>query len=228
MADEHILVVDDEPRFVKLVRFNLEAGGYKVDSAGLAQEAIEVFSRNKYDLILLDVMLPDGSGFDVCEQIREVSAVPIILLTALTSEDDIVQGLRAGADDYVPKPFSANELIARIEAVLRRTRLPTDRDGPPMIHHGALSVDLLSRDVSKNGEKISLSPTEFQVTKHLFLNQGKAITQDQLLGAVWGRGYERDYDLVRVTIWRLRRKLEDDPSNPTFIVTIPGAGYLVP
>ncbi|MFQ5873534.1 MAG: response regulator transcription factor [Dehalococcoidia bacterium] len=227
MPGEHILVVDDEPRYLRLVQFNLEAGGYRIDCAATGEEALVAIGKQVPDLVILDIMLPGADGFEVCSQIREVSTVPIIMLTARGAEEDRVKGLRLGADDYVPKPFSAQELLARVEAVLRRAHLAESPEKQPYFCRGDLRVDFLSRQVTVKEKEVHLSPTEYRVLYYLAINMGKAITQDELLTKVWGPGYQGEQEVLRVTVWRLRQKLEDDAQNPQFVTTVPGVGYLL-
>jgi DNA-binding response OmpR family regulator len=227
MTGEHILVVDDEPRYLRLIRFNLEAGGYQVTSAAAGEEALTALAKQIPDLVVLDVMLPGQDGFQVCAHIREVSTVPIIMLTARGAEEDKVKGLRLGADDYVVKPFSAQELLARVEAVLRRARLAEAPRGAASFTVGDLSVDFLTRQVLVKGQKVRLSPTEYRLLQYLVANAGKTVTQDELLEKVWGPGYRGEHEVLRITVWRLRQKVEDDPQRPRLIATVPGVGYLV-
>ncbi len=227
MAGERILVVDDELRYLRLIQFNLEAEGYRISTAITGGEALAALAQRIPDLVILDIMLPGEDGFEVCRRIREVSDVPIIMLTALGSDADKVKGLRLGADDYVAKPFSAQELLARVEAVLRRTR-PTEVPGRPVVFTlGDLHMDFLKRSVVVAGQEVRLSPTEYRVLHYLAVNAGRAVTQDDLLDAVWGSGYAGEHDVLRVAVWRLRQKLGDDAQIPRFISTIPGVGYLV-
>ncbi len=227
MAGERILVVDDEPRYLRLVRFNLEAGGYHVVCAATGEEALAALAQRVPDLVILDIMLPGQDGFQVCARIREVSTVPIIMLTARGAEEDKVKGLRLGADDYVVKPFSAQELLARVEAVLRRTRVaePSGRQASFIL--GDLRVDFMTQRVTVKDREVRLSPTEYRVLHYLASNAGRTVTQDDLLEKVWGLGYGGEHEVLRVTVWRLRQKLEDDSQHPRFIVTVPGVGYLL-
>ncbi len=227
MAKEHILVVDDETRYLRLIRFNLEAEGYIVDCVTTGEEALTVLPEQVPDLVLLDIMLPNLDGFEVCARIRDVSTVPIIMLTAKGAEGDKVKGLRLGADDYIVKPFSAQELLARVDAVLRRSRPPEGIGRQTHFYSGALEVNLLTRRVKVSDQEVRLSPTEYRVLHCLASNVGKTVTQDDLISAVWGPGYEGEHDIVRVTVWRLRHKLGDDSQHPRFITTVPGAGYLL-
>lgn len=227
MAGERILVVDDEPRYLRLIRFNLEAEGYQVTCAATGEEALSALAVKVPDLVILDIMLPGQDGFEVCARIREVSTVPIIVLTARGAEEDKVKGLRLGADDYVVKPFSAQELLARVDAVLRRARVTEVPRGAASFAVGDLRVDFLTRRVRVKDQEVRLSPTEYRLLHYLVANAGKTVTQDELLEKVWGPGYRGDHEVLRVTVWRLRQKLEDDPQHPQLIATVPGVGYLV-
>lgn len=221
---EHVLVVDDEPRYLRMISFNLEQEGYRVTCASTGEEALALFSRYDHSLVLLDVMLPGIDGFEVCRRLREVSTRPIIMLTARGAEEEKVQGLRLGADDYVTKPFSAAELVARVEAVLRRAQAPDLHQRSVVA--GDLRIDPLARRVTRAGREISLSPTEYRLLSCLAASPGVALTRDELLEKVWGRAYRGELDILRVMLWRLRQKLEDDPSEPRFVLTRPGIGYM--
>ena len=228
MAGELILVVDDEPRYLRLIRFNLEAAGYRVACAATGDEAFTALAKKDFpDLVILDIMLPGQDGFEVCSRIREVSMVPIIMLTARGGEGDKVKGLRLGADDYVVKPFSAQELLARVEAVLRRARLVERPQGSTFLALGDLHMDFATRQVIVKGREVRLSPTEYRLLQYLVANVGKTVTQDELLEKVWGASYQGEHEVLRVTMWRLRQKVEDDPQHPRVIATVPGVGYLV-
>jgi two-component system, OmpR family, response regulator VicR len=227
MPGERILAVDDEPRYLEIIHFNLETAGYRVLSAASGEEALETQQSEDPDLIVLDVMLPGIDGFEVLRQVRERSSCPIIMLTAKGAEEDKVRGLRLGADDYVTKPFSAQELLARVEAVLRRARPPEDVERPAKIEIGDLHIDQQSKQVSLAGEEVRLSPTEYRLLLCLALNAGVLLSRDDLLSQVWGKAYRGEDEILRVTLWRLRQKLADDPSEPRYIVTRPGLGYML-
>jgi DNA-binding response OmpR family regulator len=224
VAGDHVLVVDDEPRFLRIIRFNLEAEGYRVTCAASGEEAMALFERYDPDLVVLDVMLPGLDGFDVCTRIREISARPIIMLTAKGSDEDKVRGLRLGADDYVTKPFSAAELLARVAAVLRRVEGTPVRQ--PALAAGEVVIDFLAKQVSVRGQEVRLSPTEYRLLCCLATSPGVVLTRDELLEKVWGSAYRGEHEVLRVTLWRLRQKLEDDASSPRYIITRPGIGYL--
>jgi DNA-binding response OmpR family regulator len=225
MAGELILAVDDEPRYLEIIRFNLETAGYRVACASSGEEALDLQAADDPDLIVLDVMLPGVDGFEVCRLVRERSSCPIIMLTAKGAEDDKVRGLRLGADDYVTKPFSAQELLARVEAVLRRARAPEGGRQPGAIALGELSIDPQRKQVTMAGSEVRLSPTEYRLLLCLASDAGVVLGRDELLTRVWGKAYKGEDEILRVTLWRLRQKLADDP--PRYIVTRPGLGYML-
>ena len=226
MAGELVLAVDDEPRYLEIIGFNLETAGYRVATAGTGEEALEVFAAEEPDLIVLDVMLPGMDGFEVCRLVRERSSCPVIMLTAKGAEEDKIRGLRLGADDYVTKPFSAQELLARVEAVLRRARTDVGAK-PASITVGDLRIDPLSKQVTVGGRDVRLSPTEYRLLACLAENAGIMLTRDELLTQVWGKAYKGEDEILRVTLFRLRQKLTDDPAAPRYIVTRPGLGYML-
>ena len=226
MAGERILAVDDEPRYLEIIRFNLETAGYRVACAASGEEALNLFAADDADLIVLDLMLPGIDGFEVCRLVRERSSCPVIMLTAKGAEEDKVRGLRLGADDYVTKPFSAQELLARVEAVLRRARGP-EGERPATIVVGDLSIDPQRKQVTVAGRDVRLSPTEYRLLWCLAENAGAVLSRDELLTQVWGKAYKGEDEILRVTLWRLRQKLADDPAAPRYIVTRPGLGYML-
>ncbi len=220
-----ILVVDDERRMVGFIRLNLEQDGFEVIEAFNGNEALERLRDSLPDLILLDVMMPDLDGFEVLRTIREISQVPVIMLTAKGEEDDKVKGLELGADDYVTKPFSPRELVSRIKAVLRRgTTFEEDEDGVIEVDD-RLKIDFGRREVWVEGELVKLRPTEYRLLYHLVRNAGWVLTHDQILTKVWGYEYRDEPHYVRLYINYLRKKIEEDPSNPEYILTERGVGY---
>jgi two-component system KDP operon response regulator KdpE len=226
LRDRLILVVDDEERMVRFIRLNLEHDGFRVIEANNGAQAINKMRAQLPDLILLDVMMPDLDGFEVLRIVREVSSVPVIMLTAKSEEDDRVRGLELGADDYITKPFSPRELVSRVRAVLRRTESTTAAGTHGAIHiDERLSIDFDRREVRLNGELIKLRPTEYRLLYHLVQNAGWVITHDQLLQKVWGYEYRDEPHYVRLYINYLRQKIEDDPANPKYILTERGIGY---
>ncbi len=224
-----ILVVDDEPRYLHLVEINLVTEGYSVQTAANGEEAVEIVAAQVPDLILLDVMMPIMDGFTACERIREFSSVPIIILTAKGEERDRVRGLDAGADDYIVKPFSAQELLARVRAVLRRAERQAAGDyHQPVFRHHELEINLPRAQVTCAGEEVSLTATEYRLLQMFASAVGKVLTPDELLTDVWGPEYREDKEILWVCLSRLRQKIEPDPKNPIHIVTRQGLGYLMP
>jgi DNA-binding response OmpR family regulator len=225
---KRVLIVDDEPRYLRLLDANLRTEGYEVVTAHDGQQAIEVFSAQPIDLILLDIMMPRLDGFGACQRIREFSSVPIIMLTAKGEEQDRVRGLDLGADDYLVKPFSATELLARVRAVLRRAQLPTEGGQARFFTHENLRIDFARAEVWRGEQVVSLSATEYRLLLQFAHNLGKILTSEELLTSVWGPEYKTDKEILWVSIARLRQKLEEDPHNPRHIVTRSGLGYLMP
>lgn len=223
-----ILVVDDEPLYIQLLQVNLKAEGYDVITAGDGDEALEKVSSTRPDLVILDVMMPKLDGFTTCERIRQFSQVPIIMLTARGEEQDRVKGLNAGADDYVVKPFSADELIARVRAVLRRAQNMEESTQDRYFTHYNLKIDFARAEVWKNDKPIFLSATEYRLLIQFAHNVGRVLTAEELLSVIWGPSYREDKEILWVGIARLRQKLEDNPHSPRHIVTRSGLGYLMP
>lgn len=220
-----ILVVDDEKPIVDILKYNLTKEGYEVVAAFDGDEAVEMAFTEKPDLILLDIMLPKKDGFTVCKIIREKISCPIIMLTAKGEEVDKVLGLELGADDYVTKPFSMRELLARVKANLRRINLNSESNSQKVIRTRDLEIDLTSFQVRKKGETVELTFREFELLKFLATQPGVVFTREKLLEEVWGYEYYGDVRTVDVTIRRLREKIEDNPSDPKYIITKRGIGY---
>jgi DNA-binding response OmpR family regulator len=225
---KRILIVDDEPRYLRLLEANLRTEGYEVTTAQDGVQAIEVFSSQPIDLVLLDIMMPRLDGFGACQRIREFSNVPIIMLTAKGEEQDRVRGLDLGADDYLVKPFSATELLARVRAVLRRSQMPADVGSARYFSHGDLKIDFARAEVWRGEQAISLSATEYRLLLQFAHNSGTILSSEDLLTSVWGPEYREDKEILWVSIARLRQKLEEDPHSPIHIVTRSGMGYLMP
>ena len=224
---EKILVVDDEPRVVRLVSEVLKAMGYQVIAAASGKSAIEMVALEQPDLVLLDILLPLGpDGYEVCRRIREFSDVPVIMLTAKAQETDMLHGFDVGADDYLTKPFSAKELVARVKAVLRRVQWP-EEIVTTTLTCGELEINFARRTVRVRGEQVSLTRTEYALLRQLALNANRVMLHQNLLTTVWGPEYRDDIDYLRAYIRYLRRKLETDPSNPQHILTSPGIGYML-
>jgi len=222
-----ILAVDDEPRYLRLLEANLRTEGYEVLTAKDGDEALEVFSAQPVDLILLDVMMPHLDGFATCQRIRQYSSVPIIILTAKGEEQDRVRGLDVGADDYLVKPFSVMELLARVRAVLRRAQV-AETGQTRFFTHANLRIDLARAEVWLGDQLVYLSATEYRLLLQFAHNVGKVVTAEDLLTSVWGPEYANDKEILWVTIARLRQKVEKDPHEPTHIVTRSGLGYIMP
>jgi len=227
--NDTILTVDDEPRFVRLIEANLNAADYDVLTATDGEQALEIIVEKKPNLVLLDVMMPGMNGFEVLDRIRKFSNIPVIMLTAKGEEADRVEGLNRGADDYVVKPFSASELLARVRAVLRRAKIATSvpQESPKLIH-GNLTIDVAKAEVYVNNESVLLSATEYRLLLQFAHNLGETLTAEYLLTNVWGEEYAEDKEILWVCISRLRQKLEEDPKKPMHIVTRSGVGYLMP
>jgi two-component system, OmpR family, KDP operon response regulator KdpE len=217
-----VLVVDDEPQIVRGLRVVLRNAGFQVDSAGTKEEALDALSHRPPDAVLLDLVLPDGSGVDVCKQVREWSHVPIVVVSAVGDEREKVRALDAGADDYVTKPFGSEELAARLRAVLRRV---SDNGNEPAIEVGDLVIDLADRRVRRGDEHIHLTPIEFDLLRVLAQNRGRLVTHKQLLHEVWGPAYGDETHYLRVHVAHIRRKLERDPARPEIVLTDAGVGY---
>lgn len=226
---EKILVVDDEPRYLRLMEANLLTENYLVIKAENGLDAVAQVASEHPDLVMLDVMMPVMDGFVACERIREFSEVPIIIITAKGEEQDRVRGLDLGADDYIIKPFSATELLARVRAVLRRAqKTATGTLKETVLDHGNLRIDFAKAEVFVDGKMIYLSATEYRILIQLAHNIGQVLASDRLLRDVWGEEYSTDKEILWVSVSRLRQKLEADPRNPKHIVTRSGMGYTMP
>jgi two-component system, OmpR family, KDP operon response regulator KdpE len=220
-GEARVLVVDDEPQIVRGLRVILRNAGYAVEEATTKQEALDAVSVRPPDAIVLDLLLPDGNGVDVCTEVRRWSRVPIVVLSAVGDEHEKVRALDAGADDYVTKPFGSEELLARMRAVLRRR----SDDGDAPVRVGDLEIDLGDRSVRRGGEEVHLTPIEFDLLSELAQHPGRLVTHRQLLQEVWGPGYEDETHYLRVHFAHVRAKIEPDPSNPRYVITEPGIGY---
>lgn len=228
MMGQKILVVDDEPAFVSMVEQILTKKGYEVLKASNGQESLRVFFDHRPDLVLLDVAMPKMDGWQTCHRIRDVSDVPIIIITGRhIAESEIVRGLDYGADDYLIKPVRNRELVARVQAVLRRAELPSSQDKKRDISYNDsfLTLNVAERKVTVNGKRVRLTPTEFRLLSVLVGNASRLLTHKQLLEKVWGWEYVDDIDHLRIYIWHLRHKIEPDPAQPKYIITEPGVGY---
>lgn len=222
-----ILIIEDEISFSEALSFLLEKEGYETRVAETGKQGVSAFNEEQFDLVLLDLMIPEMSGIDVCRTIRTSSNIPIIMLTAKDSEVDKVVGLELGADDYVTKPYSARELVARIKAVLRRGVIDESpsSEGVGILNVGGIRMDIERHQVTVKGQLIPLPLKEFELLEFLMRNSGRVLTRGQLIDRVWGGDYYGDTKTLDVHIKRLRSKIEDDPANPVLIQTIRGLGY---
>lgn len=228
MEKEKILTVDDEPRFIKLIDANLRTAGFEVLTATDGKTAIDILANQSPDLVLLDVMMPEMDGFQTLDRIREFSNIPVIMLTAKGEEADRVEGLNRGADDYVVKPFSADELLARVRAVIRRAQLQPEDVQQRIFTHDNLQIDLAKAEVTLDNKSVFLSATEYRLLLQFAHNVGENLSAEFLLENVWGKEYTEDKEILWVCISRLRQKLEKDPKKPIHIVTRSGVGYKMP
>ena len=226
--NETILIVDDEPRFIRLLDANLVSAGYKVIVANNGLEAIDQVVNNSPLLVLMDVMMPKMDGLTALQRIREFSNIPIVMLTAKGKESDRILGLDRGADDYIVKPFSADVLIARVKAVLRRAQISDTSGQKISFQHGDLIINFAKAEVSVKDELVFLSTTEYKLLLQFAQNVGKVISAETLLSSVWGEEYSDDKEILWVCISRLRQKLEGNPKKPEHIRTKSGVGYIMP
>jgi two-component system KDP operon response regulator KdpE len=217
-----VLVVDDELQILRGLKVILRSAGYTVETAATKAEALDAVAVRPPDVLVLDLILPDGSGVEVCEEIRTWSKLPILVLSAVGDEREKVRALDAGADDYITKPFGGDELTARLRALLRRS---TDSATSPTVELGELEIDLAAHSVRAGGVGVHLTPIEWDLLRVLAQNRGKLVTQRQLLHEVWGPGYEDEGHYLRVHIAHIRAKIEPDPSRPRYVITEPGVGY---
>ena len=226
MKRKTILIVDDEPRLVRLVKVNLLASGYSVSTATDGKTAIEMLESASYDLLILDIMLPGPfNGFEACKRIREFSDIPIIMLTGRAREQDRIRGFDAGADDYITKPFSVEELLLRVKAILRRAHPSEEFPKGSTYKYGDLVINFAQRRVFVRNREVRLTATEYQILYHLGCHAGKIITHEDLLSWVWGTEYRNELHYLRNYISSLRKKIEDDPGDPKYILGKHGIGY---
>jgi two-component system, OmpR family, KDP operon response regulator KdpE len=219
----HVLIVDDEPQILRGLRVILRSAGFQVAQAATKREALDAIAVRPPDVMILDLVLPDGNGVEVCEEVRRWSTLPIIVLSAVGDEREKVRALDAGADDYVTKPFGTEELTARIRAALRRRDSGDGAD--PVVRVGPVTVDLAARRVTRDGDEIHLTPIEFELLRVLATHRGKLVTHRALLQDVWGPGYGEETHYLRVHIAHIRGKLERDPARPEILLTDAGVGY---
>jgi two-component system, OmpR family, KDP operon response regulator KdpE len=224
---QRVLVADDDPLIQRLVRTHLDRAGFRVLTAGDGEAAVDMAAAEQPDLIVLDLMMPGVDGFEVCKRIREFSLVPVVMLTARGDQVDKLRGFEVGADDYLTKPFSPPELLARVRAVLRRAQQGASSSAPSVVRCGALTIDFVRRRVLVNEELVKLTPTEFQLLQQLALNAGKVLSHTELLTSVWGPEYRDDRDYLWAYVRHLRRKLEPDAEHPRYILSEPGYGYVL-
>jgi two-component system KDP operon response regulator KdpE len=217
-----VLVVDDEPQIVRGLKIILRSAGYAVEAAETKAEALAALASRPPDALVLDLVLPDGRGVELCEEIRRWSQLPILVLSAVGDEREKVRALDAGADDYVTKPFGTDELLARLRALMRRS---TEASGSPQVTLGELVIDLQDRRVTRAGEEVHLTPIEFDIVRVLAQHEGRLVMHRQLLQEVWGPQYIAETHYLRVHVAHIRAKLEDDPSRPRYLITEPGVGY---
>jgi two-component system KDP operon response regulator KdpE len=228
MTQTRILIVDDEPKLVRLVREVLTASGFAVFSTGSGENAVQMAALEQPDLVLLDIVLSGATdGYEVARRVREFSGVPIIMLTAKTREADLLRGFETGADDYIVKPFSSKELLARVQAVLKRARQEPAARAEGEIACASLRIDLARRRVAVGGREVHLTPTEYSLLRELAAHRNQVLLHEQLLTAVWGAEYRDDIDYLRAYVRYLRHKIEADPANPKLIVTEAGVGYML-
>ena len=222
MSSPRVLVVDDEPQIVRGLKIILRNAGYAVEAAETKADALAALAARPPDALVLDLVLPDGEGVEVCQEVRRWSRLPIVVLSAVGDEREKVRALDAGADDYVTKPFGSDELLARLRAVLRRS---LEVGGSPRLELGELVIDLHDRRVTRAGNEIHLTPIEFELVRVLAQHQGRLVTHRQLLQEVWGPEYGGETHYLRVHVAHIRAKLEEDPSRPRYLITEPGVGY---
>jgi len=225
MRHLRILIVDDELAILKLLRANLEANGFETIAAVDGAEALQTVERELPDLVILDIIMPKMDGFEVCRRLREWSQIPIIMLSVRGDMQDKVECFNLGADDYITKPFSAEELIARVKSVLRRSEAARATASKPLFTCDDLQINFAAREVTVAGNEVKLTATEYSLLQELVLNAGKVLTHNHLLHKVWGPEYGQEREYLRVFISRLRAKLEADPTKPRYISTVPGVGY---
>ncbi len=224
-SPRRILVADDDPNIAQFIQITLEDPRYEVVAVENGLEAIKAFEESEFDVVILDIMMPYVDGFQACHRIREVSDVPIIILTSRDGTDDVVHGFGLGADDYITKPFKMAELIARLEAILRRVQSRNTRKAPPIVRVGELEIDEPRHRVVVRGKEISLTPMEFELIYFLAANAGHVFDRETLFREVWGYEYIGETNLVDVCVRRLREKIEREPSRPKMILTVRGVGY---
>mgnify|MGYP001255415161 CR=1 FL=1 len=224
-GETHVLVVDDEEPLRNLLRISLQKAGYRVSTAGNGSEAMEIYDKSPVDLVLLDILMPDMDGYALCAELRRRSDVPIIMLSALNRPDDVVYGFSLGADDYISKPFQFREVEVRIQAILRRVAWLRERPDFNVLTCNDIVLDSDAHEVRIRGELVHLTPIEFQLLRYLMKMPDKPVSKNELFQSVWGYDLVGDTNLVEVAIRRLREKIEDNPSEPQYLLTVRGTGY---
>jgi len=225
MAVSKVLIVEDDQSLTAALKYSLSKEGYDVANAVDGSQALDIARAEKPDIIILDVMLPKMSGFEVCRVLRKEMTVPILMLTAREDEADKVVGLDMGADDYMTKPFSVRELLARVRAMLRRAEMQAPKSAGQVFRAGGIELDVARHTVAKNGAPVALTPKEFDLLAFLVQNKGLVFTREHLLEKIWGYEFAGDTRTVDVHVRWLREKIEDDPGHPSYLVTVRGAGY---
>ncbi|MGQ9927198.1 MAG: response regulator [Chloroflexaceae bacterium] len=225
LAPRRILIADDDPSIANLIQVTLKDPRYELTAVSNGLEALQAFEKQPFDVIILDVMMPYVDGFEACQRIREQSDVPIVILTSRDGTDDVIHGFELGADDYIIKPFKTVELIARVEAILRRVEGYQSRRAPPIVRVGPIEIDALRHHVTVRDREVNLTPMEFELLYFLAANAGQVFDRETLFREVWGYEYVGETNLVDVCVRRLREKVELEPSRPRLIITVRGVGY---
>jgi len=225
LAPRRILIADDDPSIANLIQVTLKDPRYELTAVSNGLEALQAFEKQPFDVVILDVMMPYVDGFEVCQRIREQSDVPIVILTSRDGTDDVIHGFELGADDYIVKPFKTVELIARVEAILRRVEGYQSRRAPPIVRVGPIEIDAPRHRVTVRGHEVNLTPMEFELLYFLAANAGQVFDRETLFREVWGYEYVGETNLVDVCVRRLREKVELEPSRPRLIITVRGVGY---
>jgi DNA-binding response OmpR family regulator len=226
MSDQKVLIIDDDADLLQLASLIFKKAGYQVVTANDGLDGMSKFFTHHPSLIILDVMMPGHNGFDVCQRIRQVSDEPLIFLTALNQEEDMLRGLASGADDFLSKPFNPDILLARARSLLRRSQPADDGTASFSYHDGYLSIDIERHEVLIHGNRVKLTPIEFRLLVYLARNGGKLLTFEKILANVWGSGYQGSLEHVHVYVSHLRKKIEEEPKDPRYILTVHGLGYI--
>ncbi len=225
MTKPRVLLVDDDETLVRLLSFALDQGGFEVALARNGAEAVSKTAETQPDLVILDIMMPVMDGWEACARIRELSDAPVVILSAKTTESDVVRGLELGADDYVKKPFGVQELLARLQALLRRSRSASPGERPAVLIEGGLKIDKIRHTATLDDQPLQLTPTEFKLLTFLVENSGRAVSQEEILIQVWGPEYAREKQYLKLFVHTLKKKIEADPARPRYLHTVRGVGY---